>query len=51
MRSVSCSIVSSSVAPGHAAWTTIVRKVKTGSSARPSRMKAMPPAIIAAIIR
>jgi hypothetical protein len=44
IRSVTCSSVSSSVAPGQAAETIIVRKVKAGSSARPSRRKASEPA-------
>ena len=35
-RSVTCCMVSSSVAPGQIAPTTMVRKVKGGSSARPS---------------
>ena len=36
-RSVTCLRVSSTVAPGHAAWTTIVLMMKEGSSLRPSR--------------
>jgi hypothetical protein len=35
-RSVTCFSVSSTVAPGHAADTTIVLMMKVGSSARPS---------------
>ena len=36
-RSVTCRMVSSSVAPGQAACTTIVLMVKAGSSLRPIR--------------
>jgi hypothetical protein len=51
IRSVTCSSVSSIEAPGHAAKTIIVRKVKTGSSARPRRRKEIVPATIAAIMK
>ena len=37
IRSVTCSSVSSRVAPGQPACTTMVRKVNAGSSLRPSR--------------
>ena len=35
MRSVTCLVVSSTEAPGHLAWITIVLMVKAGSSSRP----------------
>ena len=50
-RSVTWSIVSSMVAPGQTAFTTMVRTVKGGSSARPSRKKELAPASEAASIR
>ncbi len=49
-RSVTCSTVSSSVAPGQFAWTTIVRKVNGGSSLRPSVEYETAPATMDAII-
>ena len=39
------------LAPGQAAETIMVRKVKTGSSARPSRTKEIVPAMTAAIMK
>ena len=42
-RSVTCFSVSSTLAPGHAACTTIVLMMKVGSSLRPSRKKAKTP--------
>ncbi|MDT4845100.1 hypothetical protein FQZ97_790760 [compost metagenome] len=36
MRSVTCSRVSSTVAPGQRVWITMVLMVKDGSSSRPS---------------
>jgi hypothetical protein len=49
-RSVTCSSVSSIVAPGQAAETTMVRKVKAGSSLRPS-FRNEAPAITATIMK
>jgi hypothetical protein len=46
-RSVSCCCVSSSVAPGQTAVTSIVLIVKDGSSSRPRLTKAKAPAITA----
>ena len=51
MRSVTCRTVSSSVAPGQAACTTMVRKVKAGSSLRPRPKKERLPATTAAIMK
>ncbi len=51
MRSVTCSTVSSSVAPGQAACTTIARKVKAGSSLRPRRKNDRLPASTAASMK
>ena len=39
------------VAPGQAAWTIMVRKVKGGSSARPRPKNEATPASVTAIIR
>ena len=50
-RSVTCLRVSSIVAPGHAAWTTIVLMTKVGSSLRPRLMKENTPAATATIMR
>jgi len=51
MRSVTWLTVSSSVAPGQAAETTIVLIVKGGSSARPRLKKASTPAATETSIR
>jgi hypothetical protein len=50
-RSVTCCRVSSIVAPGQMAETTIVRTVKAGSSFRPSFTKAKAPATSATIMK
>ena len=50
-RSVTCLSMSSTLAPGHAACTTIVLMTNDGSSLRPSRTKAKSPANTAMIIR
>ncbi len=47
---MTCSTVSSSVAPGQFAWTTIVRKVNGGSSLRPRVEYETAPATMDAII-
>jgi hypothetical protein len=51
IRSVTCLAVSSSEAPGQAAWTTIVLMVNAGSSFRPSVRNAVTPAITATIMK
>jgi hypothetical protein len=50
-RSVTCLSMSSTLAPGHAACTTIVLMTNEGSSLRPSFTKAKRPATTATIIR
>jgi hypothetical protein len=51
IRSVTCWAVSSSVAPGQAACTTMVLMVKAGSSLRPIPTKAAIPARTATIMK
>ncbi len=51
IRSVTCCSVSSIVAPGQAACTTIVLMVKDGSSLRPRLKKAATPATTATIMK
>ena len=51
MRSVTWRNVSSTVAPGQAAWTTIVLMTKAGSSSRPRLRNDAVPASITTIIR
>ena len=50
IRSVTCCSVSSMVAPGHPAWTIMVRKVKGGSSSRPRLKNEAMPASVTAIM-
>ena len=49
---MTCCSVSSMLAPGHPAWTIMVRKVKGGSSARPRlKNEAMPASVTAAMMK